>query len=96
MWSCSLLPSLSGRPVIFQVFLGWVTSVLHLGHLVPSFSAEKYIRPLMTFIVIFSLFTKSHSMVVKSAMAKVDICAISGLLKSVWECSIPAIISWDV
>jgi len=33
---------------------------------------------------------------VKSAMAKADICAMSGLLKSVWKCSVPPIISWDV
>jgi len=59
MWSCSLLPSLSGRPVIFHVFLGSAISVSHLGHLALSCPARKYIRPLMIFIVIFPLFTRS-------------------------------------
>jgi len=45
---------------------------------------------------IFPLFTRSYSKVVKFAMAKADMCAISGLLKSVWKYSIPPIISWDV
>ena len=90
------MPSLSGRPVIIHVFLGSEICVSHLGHLALSSAARKYICPLMVLVVIFLLFTRSYSRVVKSAMAKVDICAISGLLKSVWKYSIPPIISWDV
>jgi len=79
------MPFLSGRPAIFHVFLGSGISSPHLGHLAMPFPpAMKYIRPLTTFILIFPLFIRSYSRAVKSAMAKVDIFVISGVLNSVW------------
>jgi hypothetical protein len=35
--SSTFFPVLSGRPAIFQVFLGLATSVLHFGHLAMHF-----------------------------------------------------------
>jgi len=97
--SCSLWPFLSGRPVIFHVFSGSATFVLHFGHLalfpfavaVPA----KYICPSTILTLTFPLRTISESMVVKSATAKVEILEVSSVLKSVSKWT-PAIISLDV
>ena len=83
---------------MIHVFLGAaVISVWHFGHLLASGTgAEKCICPLMALIESLPLFTISDRSAEKSEIAKADIWAMSGFVKSVAGCSIPPIISWDV